>query len=147
MKKSSVAIAIVIAVTAVPAAANEGRIEARGGAAGLDDNSAGVVGIAAGYDFDLSDSRIFVGVEGSADVTLGDIDIALFGVSGRLGAKLGDASRLYAIGGYSINAIDAAHVGVGFQQDFGKSLYGKIEYRRFLGRDSDAAFVGIGLRF
>ncbi len=147
MKKSSVAIAIFIAVIAVPAAADEGRVEARGGAAGLDDNEGGVAGIAGGYDFDLGDSKIFVGVEGSADVTLGDIDIALFGISGRLGAKLGEASRLYAIGGYSINAIDASHVGVGFQQGFGKSLYGKIEYRRFLGRDSDAAFVGVGLRF
>lgn len=147
MKKSTVAIAIAIAVIAHPAAANEGRVEARGGAAGLGNNDAGIVGIAGGYDFDLGDSKIFVGVEGSADVTLGDIDIALFGVSARLGAKVGDASRLYAIGGYSINAIDAAHIGVGFQQGFGKSLYGKIEYRRFLDRDSDAGFVGIGLRF
>lgn len=151
MKIIAIAVAVLAAGTAMPALADEGRVEVRGGAAFTngDDDAEAVIGAAAGYDFDLADSSVFIGGEGSIDVPLANDFAAVFGLTGRIGAKLSDTDRLYATGGYSFNGIDAVHVGAGYQHRFGKTFYGKVEYRRFLenGTDVNVAVVGLGLAF
>lgn len=148
MKKFAL-IALAAAFASTPAlAAGEARIEARGGIAWSGGSSEAIAGVAAGYDFDLGDSA-FAGVEASADKLLtGGTDV-LFGLSGRVGAKVGDKGRAYVVGGYSFGEGDAAHLGAGYQHSFGEKLYGKIEYRRFLlsGSDINTAGIGLGLKF
>lgn len=151
MKKFAVAAALLSAVVATPALAadGEGRIEARGGIAWAGGSEEAVAGVAAGYDFDLGTSGAFAGVEASADkILVGGTDV-LFGVTGRVGAKLGDAGKLYAAAGYSFNEGDAAHIGAGYQHKFGTNVYGKVEYRRFLlnGTDINTAVAGLGFAF
>jgi outer membrane immunogenic protein len=148
MKKFAL-IALAAAFATSPAyAAGEGRIEARGGIAWSGGDSEAIAGVAAGYDFDLGDSA-FAGVEGSADKLLAGGTDVLFGVSGRVGAKVGGAGRAYVLAGYSFGDGDAAHVAAGYQHNFGNKLYGKIEYRRFLldGADINTAGVGLGVKF
>lgn len=151
MKKFAVAAALLSAIVATPALAapsGEGRIEARGGIVWAGGNEEAVAGVAAGYDFDLG-SAAFIGGEVSADKALvGGADV-VFGLTGRIGAKVGTSGKLYATGGYSFNDGDAAHVGAGYQHKLGSNAYGKVEYRRFLlnGTDINTAVVGIGMAF
>lgn len=155
MKKIAVAVAIAAAGIAAPAMADEARVEVRSGAA-FDNGrheTQWVLGVAAGYDFDLADSGVFVGGEGSLDLVAGSTD-SVFGLTGRVGAKLSDADRLYATGGYSFNGVEGVHAGAGYQHRFGKTFYGKVEYRHVfdsgsnLGTDDeDVAVIGIGLAF
>lgn len=152
MKKFALAAALLSTAIATPALAaegGEGRIEARGGIAWAGGAEEAIAGVAAGYDFDLGDSSTFVGVEASADKLLTDGTDVVFGLTGRIGAKLGDAGKLYATAGYSFNDGDAAHIGAGYQHKLGTNLLGKVEYRRYLndGTDINAAVVGLGVTF
>ena len=151
MKKFAVAAALLSAVVATPSFAaegGEGRIEARGGIAWAGGSEEAVAGVAAGYDFDLGSSA-FAGVEASADKILVGGTNVVFGLTGRLGAKMGEEGKLYATAGYSFNDGDAAHIGAGYQHKFGTNLYGKVEYRRFLlnGTDINTAVAGLGFAF
>lgn len=141
-------------VAATPALANEARVEARGGAIWNKGNTEAVAGVAAGYDFDLG-SMAFAGAEVSADKILTSGTKVSFGFNGRLGAKVTEASKVYAIGGYNTENCDfcdgAWSLGAGYQQAFGK-LYGKLEYRHFFAdnaalTDLDAVVVGVGVKF
>ncbi|AQA00542.1 hypothetical protein BWQ93_20320 [Sphingopyxis sp. QXT-31] len=151
MKKFAVAAALLSAVVATPSFAaegGEGRIEARGGIAWAGGSEEAVAGVAAGYDFDLGSSA-FAGVEASADkILVGGTDV-VFGLTGRVGAKIGEQGKLYAAAGYSFNDGDAAHIGAGYQHKFGSNVYGKVEYRRFLlnGTDINTAVAGLGFAF
>lgn len=151
MKIIAISAAALAIGVSVPAMADEARVEVRGGVAFADgDGTYGVAGIAGGYDFDLGGSGVFVGIEGAADVSLGNISTGVYSLSGRLGTKIGEAGRLYVVGGYSVDGVDAAHIGGGYQHQFGQRVYGKVEYRRYLDRNSfvqNAAVVGVGLRF
>ena len=151
MKKFAVAAALLSAVVATPSFAaegGEGRLEARAGIAWAGGGSEAVAGVAAGYDFDLGSSA-FAGVEASADKSLAGGTEVVFGLTGRVGAKLGEQGKLYAAAGYSFNDGDAAHIGAGYQHSFGTQTYGKVEYRRFLvnGTDINTAVVGLGVKF
>jgi hypothetical protein len=133
-------------------AAGEGRVEVRGGIAWFNgfgaSGSEAVIGVAGGYDFDLGDT-VFAGVEGSADKVLATGSEVLWGVGGRLGAKVGDSTRLYVAGGLGFGGGDTSpYGGVGVQQKFGGNFYGKIEYRRYFDIiDVNTAAVGVGLTF
>jgi outer membrane immunogenic protein len=141
-------IAVATAVVAVPAQANEARVEARGGLVWAFGDEEAVAGVAAGYDFDLGDTG-FVGAEVSADKVLRDGFDVQFGFTGRAGVNLTAADRFYFNGGYTVGDVDAAHLGAGLQHDFNDSLYGKIEYRHLFesGYEPDVALVGLGMRF
>ncbi|HMO75941.1 MAG TPA: hypothetical protein PKD99_05220 [Sphingopyxis sp.] len=151
MKKFAVAAALLSAAVATPALAADGgevRLEARGGIAWAGGAEEAIAGVAAGYDFDLGSSA-FAGLEVSADkILVGGTDV-VFGLTGRLGAKIGEQGKLYATGGYSFNDGDAAHIGAGYQHKLSQNVYGKVEYRRFLlnGTDINTAAVGIGVTF
>lgn len=141
-------------VAATPALANEARVEARGGIIWDSTDSEETAGIAAGYDYDLGKTA-FVGAEVTADKLLTSGTQVTFGFNGRVGAKLSEAGKLYAVGGYNTESCDGCEgawtLGGGYQHSFGK-LYGKVEYRHFfndnaLFNDVDAAFIGLGVKF
>lgn len=149
MRKFALALGVAAAAVASPALANEGRVEARGGIAWAGGNEEAIAGVAAGYDFDLDPAGgAFIGVEGSADKILVSGSDVLFGVTGRIGTKLG-AGKLYANGGYSFNEGDAWHLGAGYEHKVGANTYLKGEYRRYLlnGTDINAAVIGVGFGF
>ena len=155
MKKLILALAATAAF-ASPAMANEARIEARGGVIwfGAGGGSEDVYGLAAGYDFDLGSSA-FAGVEASGDIVGATGSKVAFGLTGRLGAKVGGNTKLYVDGGYTSEpcngCVDAVHAGVGAEVGFGSNMYGKLGYRHFFtsngAPDSDTVAVGVGVRF
>ncbi len=151
------AAAVALAATAfvaAPAIANEARVEARGGVIWNGSDSEAIAGVAAGYDVDVG-QKTFVGVEVSGDKILTDHTRVSFGASARAGAKLGEAGKLYAVGGYATKPCrfceDSFNLGAGYQHNFGQNFYGKVEYRHnFIGdgvKDNDVAGVGLGVRF
>lgn len=148
-------LAAAAAVVATPALANETRVEARGGVIWGGGDTEATAGAAIGYDFDLGTSA-FAGAEVSGDKVLTSGTKVAFGFTGRVGAKLSEAGKLYANGGYTTEFCDGCkgswHVGAGYQQNLGSQLYGKVEYRHFFpeanfAADSDSVGVGLGLRF
>lgn len=142
-------------VAASPAVANEARVEARGGVIWGGGDTEATAGAAVGYDVDLGTSA-FAGAEVSGDKILTGGTKVGFGFTGRAGAKIGEAGKLYANGGYTTEFADGAegnwHVGAGYQQNLGNRLYGKVEYRHYMPQaaaadNADAVGVGLGLRF
>ena len=141
-------------VAATPALANEARVEARVGEVWDSSDNEEIAGVAVGYDYDLG-TTAFVGAEVSADKLLTSGTKVSFGFSGRLGAKVMENGKLYAAGGYNTEVCDGCEgawtLGAGYQHSFGK-FYGKVEYRHFFNEnaiftDTDAALVGLGIKF
>jgi hypothetical protein len=137
---------------ASPALANETRVEARGGVIWNNGDEEAIAGVAAGYDIDLP--HAFIGGEVSADKILTSNTRVAFGVGARVGARLSEASKLYGTGGWSSKNCrfcdDSVYLGAGYQQNFGSSLYGKVEYRHSFydnSSDPDAVMAGVGMRF
>lgn len=149
MRKIAIVLGAAAAALAVPAQANEARVEARGGVAWAEGEEEAIAGIAAGYDFDLGETA-FLGVEGSADKVLVDGADIVWGATARVGAKVGANGKLYAAGGYSFGeGEDVPHLGAGYQHKVGSNLYLKAEYRHFFSDfvDVDTAAVGVGYAF
>lgn len=138
---------------ASPALANETRLEARGGAIWSDGVTEDIWGMAAGYDFDLAPNT-FVGVEVSGDkIGTSDTKVA-WGFTGRAGVKAGEATKIYANGGYTTEPCDLCegswHAGAGLQQGLGNNFYVKAEYKhQFVDGlpDSDNLLAGVGVKF
>lgn len=147
MTRLTLAIAALAAMVAAPAyAGGEGRVEARGGITWAAGDSYGFAGVGGGYDFDLGE-RAFVGIDVGADKVLASGTDVFGSVGGRIGARVGGQGRLYASGGlgFCCGGSDP-YAGAGYQQDLGRNLYGKIEYRHsFAGLGPDINFVGVGL--
>lgn len=142
-------------VIATPALANEARVEARGGVVWGSGNSEAIVGVAAGYDFDLGTSA-FAGVEVSGDKILDSATKRIvFGFTGRAGVKASENDKVFATVGYATKpcalCVDSVTAGAGWEHNFGQKLYGKVEYRHFFtsdnAPDNDAVAVGLGVRF
>lgn len=145
---------IALAAAATPALANEARVEARGGVIWDGGVTEDVWGIAAGYDWDLGE-KTFVGLEVSGDkIGVSGTKVA-FGFTGRAGAKLSDATKLYADVGYTTAGCtgceDAINLGAGVEHKLSGNVYGKLAYRHyFIGNsfsDSDAVVAGVGFKF
>lgn len=174
------------AALAAPAAANaQAYVQVQTGidsVSVLGESDEGVAyGIAAGYELPVSET-MFAGVEVSLDdsttkecasdvLVLGDEACVKTGrdISAvvRLGAKLGETSKLYVLGGYTNARIkltyddgvtsdslgengDGFRLGAGYQHDFGGNLFGKIEYR-YSNYESDFSrhngVIALGMRF
>lgn len=138
---------------ASPALANESRVEARGGVIWNNGQEEAIAGVAAGYDVDLLPNA-FIGAEVSADKILTSNTRIAVGVGARVGARLGEAGKLYGTGGWTSKNCracdDSIHLGAGYQHNFGTNLYGKVEYRHYFfdnASDPDAVMVGVGMRF
>ena len=144
------ALASVIAAT--PALANEARVDVTGGAVWNRSDTEATVGATAGYDWDLQPSGGFVGVEGTVQKVLaGGYD-----VEGNLGVRAGlhvtPSTKLYGLAGYTIRqGVDAPNLGAGIEQDVGRNLYVKTEYKHNFVKDGlpdyNSATAGVGLRF
>ena len=130
-------------------AAGEGRVEVRGGLATGGGFDEGFIGAAAGYDFDLGDT-VFVGGEVSVDKVLVDGSDEIYGLTGRIGTKAGESTRIFAAGGRSFTSgEDVWHAGLGVEQKLGGNFYVKGEYRHFFSdfSDIDTFAVGGGIKF
>lgn len=150
MRKTAIALAAATAaLVAVPAQANEGRVEARGGVAWASGSEEAIAGVAAGYDFDLGSSA-FIGVEASADKVLVSGADVVFGATGRIGAKVSENGKLFLAGGYSFGeGEDVPHLGAGYSHKVGSNVYVTAEYRHFFSDfvDVNAATLGVGVNF
>lgn len=138
----------VAACFASPAnAAGEGRMEIRTGVAWTECCSDESIGIAVGYDYDLSES-MFIGAEAVADTNF-DFVSPVVGVNARVGLKTSDNGKLFAVAGYAYDTdweIDDAVLGLGYQHNIGKVLV-SAQYKRYLDLDINRGVVGIGIRF
>lgn len=155
MRTVLISLAAAAAAAATPALANESRVEARGGVIWGGGDTEATIGTAIGHDVDLGTSAFF-GAEVSGDKVLTSGTKVAWGFTGRVGAKVGDAGKVYANGGYTTEFCSSCesnwHVGGGYQHNLGNNLYGKVEYRHYLPKaagaaDSDAVGVGLGVRF
>lgn len=145
--KKMFAIAAIAALMTVPAQANEARVEARGGIAWAGGDSEAFAGVGAGYDFDMGQSA-FIGVDAGADKVLVDGAEVLWSVGGRIGAKLGDKTKAYALGGVGFCCGEQdAYAGVGLQHNLGQSAYIKAEYRNVFTPGDNLNFGGVGIGF
>lgn len=148
----SLAAAVAALAIAAPAAANDFRVEARGGLSfGENQDAEAVAGVAAGYDFDLGE-KAFIGAEASLDKILVDNSGVVLGGTARLGMKEGN-SKFFIAGGYTDLTCDLCgdgfHAGAGVEAPLSGNVYGKLEYRHFFfeGTDSNVAAAGVGVRF
>ncbi len=139
-------------VIAAPAAANDGRFEARAGMSfGENQGEEFVGGIAAGYDVDLGE-KAFIGAEASLDKIFLEGSGVVLGATARAGLRSG-GNRYYVNGGYTDLTCDLCgdgfHAGLGAEVTVTGTTYGKLEYRHFFfdGTDSNVVAAGIGVRF
>ncbi|MEP7221415.1 MAG: hypothetical protein ABI673_01980 [Novosphingobium sp.] len=152
MRKFIVSLAVSAAI-ATPALANEARIEARGGVITVPGSTEGIVGVAAGYDFDLSQD-FFAGVEVSADKILTGGTKVAYGFNGRVGTGL-VGGKIYATGGYTTEACNLCNglwgFGAGYEHNVVGKVYAKVEYRHLVKKgftpSSDTVVTGLGLKF
>lgn len=148
MRRLAFTAAVAAAAVATPAQAGETRVEARGGiiwCCGVSDET---IGLAVGHDFDLGDT-LFLGVEGVVDTTF-DFDDPVLGVNARLGTKVGENTKIFALAGYARTTsvdLDDAVIGAGLQHNLGEKALLSVQYQRYLDSDVNRALVGFGLRF
>jgi len=177
--------ALVATTVAAPAFAGSFHADVHGGwdrvsIAGFNDDGV-AYGVAAGYDFALG-SKAFAGIEASADdsstkecasdvLVLGDRTCVSAGrdlsVVARLGYKLDDRNKIYALAGYANGRVKASYddgtgavsasangdglrLGAGVQMGLGSNLYAKGEYR-YTNYESDFSrhqvLFGFGVEF
>ncbi|MDX1703669.1 outer membrane protein [Altererythrobacter ishigakiensis] len=148
MKNIAMVAATAVAFIAVPAKADETRLEARGGVVWFDGGEEAVAGVAAGHDFHLDES-FFIGIEGSADKVLADGADVLFGATARAGFIVAEDLKLFVAAGYSFNNSDAVHAGGGLQYNVSDQVYLKTEYRIYFDgfANINSAVAGVGFRF
>jgi outer membrane immunogenic protein len=164
MRKLAYVAAIAAMTAAAPAyAAGEGRIELHGGvdsfrALGSSKTDA-VIGVGVGYDLSVG-KKAFIGLEGNVDESTSKFFKRDLSANVRVGVKLNDQTRLYALAGYTNQRLkvdgigsgnaDGVRGGVGIERNFGERAYGKIEYRYSnyeAGLTRNQGLVGFGIRF
>jgi hypothetical protein len=143
-------------VLSTPARADETRVEVNTSGNFYGGDYQQSIGVAAGHDFTLAPS-VFAGPEVSLDKTLATNTLTRFGISGRVGADLGAAGKLYAVGGWATQPYHGGNpdwdIGAGYQHSLIPGTYGKLEYRHFTSSANgitpsrDAITVGFGAHF
>ena len=141
---------------ATPAHADETRVEVNTSGNFYGGDYQQSIGVAAGHDFNLVPG-VFAGPEVSLDKTLATNTLTAFGISGRVGANLGPAGKLYAVGGWATQPYHGGNpdwdIGAGYQHSLLPGTYGKLEYRHFTASANgitparDAVTVGFGAHF
>jgi hypothetical protein len=153
----SLAAGLALALTvAAPARADETRVEVNTSGNFYGGDYQQSIGIAAGHDFSLA-PVVFVGPEVSLNKLLATDTLTSVGISGRLGADLGAAGKLYAVGGWASQPYHGGNpdwdIGAGYQHALIPGTYGKLEYRHYTSSaqgatpSRDAITVGFGLHF
>lgn len=148
MRRLAFAAAAAAAAFATPAYANETRVEVRGGVVWCCGESDDTIGLAVGHDYDLGDS-LFIGVEGVIDSNF-DLDDPVLGVNARLGTKVGEKTKIFALAGYAHATgvdYDDAVIGAGLQHNLGEKALLSVQYQRVLDLEVNRALVGVGIRF
>ena len=146
---------LALAVSA-PAHADETRVEVNTSGNFYGGDYQQSIGVAAGRDFNLAPG-VFAGPEVSLDKVLATDTLTSFGISGRFGANLGAAGKLYAVGGWATQPYHGGNpdwdIGAGYQHSLIPGTYGKLEYRHFTSSANgitpsrDAITVGFGAHF
>lgn len=139
---------------ATPALAGETYAEVTGGISWNKEESAAVLGVAGGYDFELNEKN-FAGIEAIAEKELADDTRVSWGIGGRFGGRLISGAKVYAGANWQSKdcgeCSDAIGLTAGWEQDLSEKLYAKIEYKHLLigdgERDKDLAIVGLGVKF
>ena len=140
----------------VPAQADETRVEVNTSGNFYGGDYQQSIGVAAGHDFTVAPG-VFAGPEVSLDKVLANNTLTAFGISGRVGANLGAAGKLYAVGGWATQPYHGGNpdwdIGAGYQHSLLPGTYGKLEYRHFTSSadgatpSRDALMVGFGAHF
>lgn len=154
MFKRIVFSALLVALPAVPASAEEAtggpRAEVRGGVAWSHDHIDPVIGIAAGYDFDLGD-KSFLGGEISGEKILARDTFVELALTGRFGTSVSKNGSAFVAGGYTFTHHgNAPHLGLGYERHLGHGgTYLSAEYRHLFvdHHESDAVTIGVGTFF
>jgi hypothetical protein len=110
----------------------------------------GTIGATLGYDVGTGGGT-FVGLEQSVDKVLTSQDKTRFSTTARLGTHITPNNKLYGLAGYTYGSgPNGTHIGGGIEHTYGK-YFTKAEYRHTFNedgaRDSNAALVGVGMRF
>ncbi|MBB3035207.1 outer membrane beta-barrel protein [Alteriqipengyuania lutimaris] len=145
---------LLVALPAIPAAAEEAtggpRAELRGGVAWTEEHTDPVLGIAAGYDFDLGD-HTFLGAEVSGEKILAEDTYVELALTGRLGTAVSEKGSVFVNGGYTFTHHgDGPHVGLGYEHHLGHGgTYVAAEYRHVFvdHHESNAVTIGLGTFF
>ncbi len=130
---------------------NGARVDVHGGLGWADGRQVqGTVGATIGYDVGTGGGT-FVGLEESVDKVLTSQDKTRFSTTARFGAHVTPNNKLYGLAGYTYGSgPNGTHIGGGLEHTYGK-YFTKVEYRHTFNedgaRDSNAALVGVGLRF
>jgi len=139
-----------------PALADETRVEVNTSGNFYGGDYQQSIGIAAGHDFTLAPG-VFAGPEVSLNKLLATDTLTSFGVSGRIGANLGPAGKLYAVAGWATQPYHGGNpdwdIGAGYQHALTPGTYGKVEYRHYTSSadgvtpSRDAITLGFGVHF
>ena len=146
--------ALLVAIPAAPALAEEAsggpRAEVRGGVAWTEDHTDPVLGIAAGYDFDLGNT-VFLGGEVSGEKVLAEDTHVELALTGRLGTEVSEKGSVFLAGGYTFTHHgDGPHIGLGYEYHLGHGgTYIAAEYRHVFvdHHEANAVTIGIGTFF
>lgn len=144
------------------AANAEGYVELRSGIAFGPNVTTESIGLAAGYDAEIS-AKAFIGAELTAD-TNANFDTPVYGLNLRVGGKTSENGKLFGTAGiarykyagfislpsyslfYSGWDTDFA-AGAGYQHRVGKSTRISIQYQHYFDTQYDRASVGVGFEF
>ena len=154
MRKSVLFSALLLALPAAPVAAKDSiggpRAEARAGIAWSDGHTDPVVGLAAGYDFDLGD-HTFLGAEVSGEKILAEDTYVEAALTARLGTAVSKKGSVFVNGGFTFTHHgDGPHVGLGYEHHLGHGgTYIAAEYRHVFvdHHETNAITIGIGTFF
>ncbi|WP_420382659.1 hypothetical protein [Novosphingobium sp.] len=143
-------------VLATPALADQTRVEVNTSGNFYGGDYQQSIGLAAGHDFTLA-PLIFAGPEVSINKLLATDTLTSVGISGRAGASLGPAGRIYAVGGWASTPYHGGSAdwdfGAGYSHALLLGTYGKIEYRHYTSSANgatpsrDAVTLGFGAHF
>lgn len=139
-----------------PAHADETRVEVNTSGNFYGGDYQQSIGAAIGRDFTLAPG-VFVGPEAGIDKVLATGTLTSFNIGTRLGADLGAAGKLYAVGGWSTQPYHGGNpdwdIGAGYQHSLIPGTYGKLEYRHYTASAAgitpsrDVISVGFGAHF
>ena len=154
MRHLPILVSAALASIATPALAGETYVEGTGGVIWNREDSHAVAAVTVGHDIDLSE-RFFVGGEGFAEKVLADDTRVVWGVGGRVGARVLPGSKLYAAANWQTKDCrecgSAAGLSTGWGQDLNEKVYAKVEYKHLLvddgEPDSDIVALGLGYKF
>jgi len=155
---SLMAAALLFAVPSI-ASANEFSGFRIGVTAGLDDVTVApdrtdvTYGAEVGYDVNINDTPVYLGVEATLDNVFDRRDV---GASARLGVQVASDTLLYGKVGYAnykdvfSRELDGLRVGGGAELHLSENVYGKVEYRYTdfqAGVGKHGGLIGLGYRF